>query len=87
MIEQGKMSISFNLNRNKHIRAMKRAEELLNVINMDAPNINDSLNCGKFNMKYLKEMHATNKTQITLFFSFLMIMTYNIIVGKLSVLS
>lgn len=58
-LSQDEVSHSFSLFRNKYIAAMRRAEELLNAPNMDAPNIHDSLNCGKFNAKFvnfLKEM-------------------------------
>lgn len=56
---QGEENHSFSLLRSKHTAAMKRAEELLSGPDMYTANINDSLNCGKCNekfIKFLKEM-------------------------------
>ncbi|WP_371379789.1 hypothetical protein [Sporomusa aerivorans] len=54
---QNKLSRNFNLHQAKFAAATKRAEELLS---QPAPlGINDSLNCGKFNAKFVKEIRKS----------------------------
>jgi len=52
--KQSDISNSFGLHQIKFAAALKRAEDLLNQPDMSG--INDSLNCGKFNAKFLKEI-------------------------------
>lgn len=50
----------YNFHQIKHEAAMKRADELLK--SFVETGINDDLNCGKFNAKYLQEMKMIIKS-------------------------
>ena len=58
LINNSGIEHTISLNQDKHIRSMVKAKELLSE-NIVIPNITDSLNCGKFNMKLLAELKKT----------------------------
>lgn len=51
---QEEVNCGFSLWQNKYKAALQRAEELLHASDTYAPAINDSLNCGKLNKKFVE---------------------------------